>query len=216
MIGTFTILNSYLNCEHAMYRRYIKRDGPKFVETPEMKWGNDVHSAFEYRIGARKPLPENMLQWESFASPFDGRGAMCELKMGITKDRKICEFWDKTGQCFFRIKIDLSLINGTQGYIADWKTGNSKFEDPFELEIAAMFLNARYPALTSVQGSYIWLKENRMGQLYDLSDFQGTWARVCNLMEEIESKQPHEFEKKKSGLCGYCAVSDCEHWRERK
>ena len=204
MIGTFTILNSYLNCEHAMYRRYIKRDGPKFVETPEMKWGNDVHSAFEYRIGSRKPLPENMLQWESFASPFDGRGAMVEQKFGITKEGK----------------IDLALIAAVpdphNGYIADWKTGSSKFEDPFELEIAAMFLKARYPSLTNVQGSYIWLKENRMGQLYDLSDFQGTWARVCNLMEEIESKQPHEFEKRKSGLCSWCVCSDCEHWRPRK
>ena len=54
-----------------MSRRYIVKDQP-YVESPEMKWGNDVHSAFEYRVGSRKPLPDNMMQWEQFAAPFDG------------------------------------------------------------------------------------------------------------------------------------------------
>src|SRR5258708_25262580 len=59
---TYTILNTYLICPHQMMRRYIKKD-LKFVETPEMKFGNEAHAALELRM-AGKPLPENMRQSE--------------------------------------------------------------------------------------------------------------------------------------------------------
>lgn len=190
-----------------MYRRYIKKDQP-YVESKEMAWGNEVHSAFEHRVGARKPLPEKMRQWECFASPFDGLNPMVEQKLGITRGGKPTGFWDK--DVFFRVKVDLSVQNARSLYLADWKTGGSKYEDPFELEIGALLLKAKYPSIEKARGSYVWLKENRMGQLFDLADFNSTWARICNLMEEIEGKQ--DFEKRKSGLCGFCSVKDCENY----
>ncbi len=79
-----------------------------------------------------------------------------------------------------------------------------------------MLLKAKKPQLTKIVGSYCWLKENRMGQLYDLSCFEETWHRIKDLMGQIESKQPDEFEKRKSGLCGWCSVSDCENWFEAR
>ena len=75
-----------------------------------------------------------------------------------------------------------------------------------------MLLHAKNPHLTKIVGSYTWLKENRVGQLYDLSDTRATWAEVCRLMSEIlERKKTGQFEKTKSGLCGYCSVEDCEN-----
>ena len=66
-------------------------------------------------------------------------------------------------------------------------------------------------------GSYTWLKEARVSQLYDLSDTARTWGTICKMMAEILAKRDTgEFEKKQSGLCGWCSVSDCEHHRERK
>lgn len=209
MIGTFTILSHYLNCPHAMYRRYIKKDGPPYVETPEMKWGNDVHSAFEHRIGSMKPLPEKMRAWECFAVPFDGKMALCEQKLAINRDNKPTGYWDKG--CYFRGKNDVTVAQDTVGYLCDFKTGKSTYEDPFELETNALLLKAKKPQLAKIVGSYCWLKESRMGQLYDLSNFEGTWNRIRELMGKIESKKPEEFEKHKSGLCGWCSVSDCEH-----
>jgi hypothetical protein len=213
LIGTYTMLAAYANCEHAMYRRYIKKDQP-YVESPEMAFGNMVHSAMEHRVGSKKPLPADMRQWEGLAASFDGYPAVCEQKLGLTEKGQPTGFWDK--DVWFRGKIDLAIANGTQAYIADWKTGNSKFEDPFELETSALLIRAHKPALAKIVGSYIWLKEDRVGQQYDLSDFAGTWKRVCRLMSEIKGKQPDEFEKHKSGLCSWCSVKDCENWRERK
>ena len=213
-VGTYTILNSYKNCPHQMARRYIIKD-QKYVETPEMKWGNDVHSAFEYRVGSGKPLPLEMTQWEVFAQPFDGHKVAVEQKLGISAKGTCVGYWD--GSVWFRGKADASIVKDDTGYIADWKTGKSSYEDPFELATNAVLLHAKFPHLKKILGSYVWLKEARVSQMYDLSDTRATWNEICRLMAEILAKRDTgEFEKKQSGLCGWCSVSDCEHWRPRK
>ena len=214
LVGTFTMLSTYKNCEHQAFRRYIKKD-QKYVETPEMKWGNEVHAAFEYRVGSGKPLPENMKDWEVFAKPFDGHKVMCEQKLGVSSQGHAVGFWD--GSVWFRGKADATIVHGDTAYIGDWKTGKSAYEDPFELATNAVLLHAKFPHLKKIVGSYVWLKEGRVSQVYDLSDTRSTWAEICRLMGEILAKRDTgEFEKKRSGLCGYCSVSDCEHWRPRK
>jgi hypothetical protein len=220
LVGTYSILNAYKNCAHQMARRYVIKDQP-FVETPEMARGNTVHYAMELRVGAKKPLPVDMQQWEQFCTPFDrvydtDKSAIAvELKLGVTWNMRPCDFWDK--DVYFRGKIDVTLVNRDSAYIADWKTGNSKYEDPFELATNAVLLKAKHPTLTRICGSYIWLKENRVGELHDLSDVTKTWAEMKRLMGEIEEKKKSgQWDKTKSGLCLWCSVKDCEHWRERK
>ena len=207
---TFTILNQYRNCGHAMFRRYLKKDIP-YVQSPEAKWGDDVHVAFEHRVGSGKPLPQNMVQWESFAAPYTNRSAIVEQKLGITVEGRTTGYWD--ADCWFRGKVDLSLLNADKAYMNDWKSGSSKYEDPFELEVGALLLKAKYPELTVIKGHYTWLKENRVGQLYDLSRFQDTWKEINRLVGKIETdRRTGEFVKNKSGLCGWCDIKDCENW----
>ena len=176
-----------------------------------MAWGNAIHSAFEYRVSGGKPLPQTMEQWECFAKPFDGAGAVVEQKLGISANGHAVGYWD--GSVWFRGKADLAIVKGETAYVNDWKSGNSKYEDPFELETNAVLIHAKHPHLKKIVGSYTWLKENRVSQMYDLSDTRKTWSTICKLMAEIlEKKKTGVFEKKKSGLCGYCSVSDCENW----
>ena len=213
LVGSYSMLAAYKNCPHAMFRRYIKKDQP-FVETPEMKWGNQVHTAFELRIGGGKPLPVEMSQWERFAKPFDGRGAVVEQKLGITREGKPCGFFDD--EVWFRGKIDVALIGDAQAYIGDFKTGKSSYEDPLELATGAMLLRAKHLGCTTIKAQYMWLKEDRLGQMYDVSDARGTFLKVRTMMDEIEQiRASGEAEKQKSGLCSWCSVKDCENWRER-
>jgi hypothetical protein len=214
LVGTYSILNAYKNCAHQMARKYVIKDQP-FVETPEMAFGNEVHAAMELRVGGRKPLPVSMQQWEQFCAPFDGREVKVEQKLGVAWNMRPLDFWDK--EVYFRGKIDVSIVNGSTAYIADWKTGSSKYEDPFELATGAVLLKAKHSGLTKIVGNYVWLKENRVGERHDLSDVSATWETIRTLMCEIEErKKAGTWEKTKSGLCGYCSVRDCEHWFERK
>lgn len=208
-IGTFTNLQAFRNCEHAMYRRYIKKDIP-YVETEAMKFGNEIHAAFEQRLGAKRPLPDAMRQWERFVVPFDRYEVLVEQKLGMTERARVTGYWD--GDVYFRGKADAVVLQASKAFICDWKTGNSKFEDPFELATNALLLKVKFPELQTVIGSYAWLKENRMSRQYDLSDFKGTFMEIRHLMDLVlEKRKSGEWVKKKSGLCGHCSVEDCEH-----
>lgn len=214
LVGSYSLLNTYKNCPHQMRERYLTRKYP-FVGSPESKWGDEVHKAMELRVGGQKPLPVNMAQWERFAAPFDGRGAITECQLGITAAGKPCGFFDDG--VWFRGKVDVTLIKGAVALISDWKTGGSKYEDPFELECCALLVRARHLECTTIKGQYVWLKENRVGQLYDVSDARTTFTKIRAMMDEIAALVGNnaDFEKRKSGLCPWCPVKDCEHWRER-
>lgn len=211
LILTYTMLNTYDICPHQMYRRYVKKD-LKFVETPEMKFGNEVHSAMEYRMGG-KPLPDSMRHWEPIASAIAERKPRTEQQLAIDASGKPAEYWGKgTAAPFFRGKNDITLLNGTKAMLLDWKTGGSKYEKPFELETNAMLIHAHNPHLTEIVGAFVWLKEGRIGQSYTLTDTRSTWATVNNKAEEIRDRQAsNDWEKKKNPLCGWCNCFDCEH-----
>jgi hypothetical protein len=212
-VYSFTMLNTYAEiCPHQMAHRYVWKTLP-FVETDAMRWGTKVHEAMELRIGGRKPLPPEMNKWEKFAAPFDGYKIETEMKLGMTHDGKACDFF--APEVWFRGKIDVPVVNGTSAAIFDHKTGSSKYERAFELETNALLLKARFPALQTVKGYYIWLAEDRLGPPHNLSDFTGTWKRVNEIVANIEHDcRANEFVKRKSGLCGHCDVRSCEHNRK--
>jgi hypothetical protein len=212
LVYSYSNLNGYENCPYQMAQRYIYKT-TKFVETPQIKEGNENHTAFELRVGGKKPLPPRLQDAEHFAATFDKFDCQVEIKLGVTRDGKPCDFWDR--DCFFRGKLDLAIVNPPVGYMADWKWANSNYEKPFELETGALLLRARFPTLRTVKGRYAWIRDNKWGQEYDLSDFNKTWGRINSLAEEIENAMARgQFEKKPSGLCYHCDAT-CEHRKKR-
>ena len=213
IVYSYTLLKTADTCLYKCYRQYVKRDLP-FDKTPEIKWGEDVHNAMEYRIGG-KPLPENMRHWEPLVAAYIERGAKPEKQTGITRTGAPAGFFDK--DVWLRCKIDTTMLNGTAVFLADWKTGNSKYEDPFELEIQALTLKAAIPPINRIAGHYVWLKENRVGEVHDLSDFNATWSKINNKVEVIEDCMASgEWPKTKNPLCGWCGVLDCENNPKRQ
>lgn len=207
-VYNYTVLNTYLICPLQMNVRYVTKQ-TKFVQTPEMQYGDQVHKAMEFRISGGKPLPPTMSQWEPFAAPLAAAKASAEKKLAVTRDGRPTGFFDDN--VFFRGKADTTVIAGTSAFLADFKTGKRR-EDSFELECQAMMLHAANPYLTSIKGAYVWLKDNQMGVEHDCTDTGSTWARVNNIVEEIEDCMRHdEWEATKSPLCGWCDYFTCKH-----
>lgn len=210
LVWSYSMLHTFRDiCAHQAEARYVTKS-IKFQETEATRWGNEVHAAFELRVGGGKPLPPEMQQWEKFAKPFDGKGAKTENWFQIDKSGRACDRFDKNK--FGHGKLDLYMIQGDAAYIADWKTGNSKYEDPFELEIQGLLLKAKFPHLKTIKGAYCWLKEDRWSKPYDVSDVRKTWDEVCSIMATVLNyRKLGEFPKKPSGLCGWCQRWDCEN-----
>jgi hypothetical protein len=210
LVGSFTMLHTIKNiCEYQGWRRFIKKDIP-FFETDAMKWGKEVHEAMAKRVGQGKVLPENMKDWDKHAAPFDNYEVLPEQKLGITAEGKATGFF--SNDVWYRGVLDAPVVLHDKALLTDWKVGSSKYEDPFELATHALLLKAKHPQIRSCVGRYVYLKEDRAGRMYDLSDFQATWLEINRLMNLIaEKRKSGDWEKKKSGLCGYCPCGNCEN-----
>lgn len=208
---SYTMLHTYENiCPHQAAERYVYKNVP-FQETEAMRYGNEVHAAFELRVGARKPLPKHLQKWERFAAPFDRFvHIMTELKLAIDMHGRSVEYFDP--MVFGRGKLDTVVIKDDTAFLNDWKTGNSKYESPFELEVGAVLLHAKFPLLKRIYGTYTWLKDEKISQVYDLSKTLETWNRICALARDITSnKVAGKFAKRAGPLCTHCPVYSCEH-----
>jgi hypothetical protein len=217
LIHSFSGLSCYENvCPYQYQQTYILKVIP-YVETPERKKGNDAHAALAKRVGAGIPLPPDMAQWEPFAKPFDGMSARTELKLGITATGATSDYWAKEF-VWLRGALDVAVINNTTAYLNDWKlVNNPQYSKRFELDVHALLLHAKHPQLTKIKGSYTFLKQGCISEVYDLSNTAETWRKVGDIVKRIEKDRASgEFEKRPGPLCGYCDCLGCEHNRKRK
>jgi hypothetical protein len=217
LIHSFSGLSCYENvCPFQYYNTYILKTVP-YVETPERRKGNDAHIALARRVGLGTPLPPEMVQWEPFAKPFDGLKARTELKLGITDTGATSDYWAKE-TVWLRGALDVSVVDGTTAYLNDWKlVNNPQYSKRFELDVHALLLNALHPQLTTIKGTYTFLKQGHISEVYDLSNTADTWRKVKDITRRIDrNRESGVFEKREGPLCGWCDVLTCEHNRKRK
>ena len=214
-VGSYTLYNNFENCPHKAWHMYVLKDLPR-VETPEMKWGNDVHSALEHRIGKGTPLPDNMTAAEPLAAKLaslpDDFPLRVEYKLGMKADGTACDFFATA--VWFRGKVDVAIRvpEMKAAWIIDWKTGKPR-EEPFELETNALLLKVAHPDIETVVGEYFWMKEGRAGHRYTLNQWGNTFGRLQTLRTEMEvlHERGEPWPKRKNPLCGWCPVVSCEH-----
>jgi len=209
---SFSFLNDFTNCAHKAYRRYIKRDLPRQPETAAQREGNTTHKLLEaYINGALDGAPRLPVSLEPFALPFKQLKAKAELKLGMTEDFQPAPFngWGACGT-WFRGKLDAVVIEPPVAFLVDWKTSKVR-EDDTELRCQALLLLANYPEVNRISGSYVWLKEGRMGKVYDdLADVDRTYHSIKAAIREAEDYELlGEWPCKPNALCSWCPVHDC-------
>lgn len=213
---SYSFLNNFLNCPKKAFHLYVAKDLPKQPETPELAYGNAVHTAMEKSIKSDSTVlvpPE----WLKFVRPLLDRKRTDDVRaedmLGMTKEGVTCTFFAPA--VWLRGKADVVCLSSDRrtALFLDWKTGKVR-EDPHELWIQAVLLKAAVPPLQAIRGAYVWLKENRMGQPYDLSDTGPALAKVRATAEKIsECMIKQDWEPTPNPLCGWCPVKSCEYNR---
>jgi hypothetical protein len=211
VVASYSFLSCWDVCRHRAYRQYIARDLPREKKSVKQMVGIETHEAFAARINDARLLPPH-LPYEHLVGPLVDHGAVAEKKLGMTKQGSACDFYDP--EVYLRGVLDAPVVCGEHALLVDWKTGSSKYESPFELEIGALLLQSKYPQIRHIVGRYAWLKEGRLGKEHDCSNTLQTWNTVNAKMREVEAER--EFPKTRGPLCGWCPVKDCEHNRSRQ
>lgn len=213
-VASHTFLNDWDNCPHKAYRKYIKKDLPKFVQTDAMKCGNEVHSAFEHRLKYESEVasfawPSNMQKFEAIAAPLAAAGAQAEQMLGMRADGSVCDFFAK--DVWLRGKIDARVSNSTAAAIFDWKTGKRR-EEKAELETHAVLLRAYDSRLIKITAHYVWLQDMQIGKAHDVSNTEKKLAEIRQTMRTVaDCMEVEDFPKRRNPLCGWCDVLDCEN-----
>jgi hypothetical protein len=174
-----------------------------------MKWGNEVHSAFEVRIKHGTTFPRGMEQYERIAAPLVSAGATAERMLGIDAHGVLCDFF--APGVWLRGKIDATIERSPLAAIFDWKTGKRR-EDNSELHVHAVLLRAWKPTVQKITAHYVWLQDGEVGKPHDVSDTETTLVGIRKTMETVASCiEIEDFPKRRNPLCGWCDVLDCEN-----
>lgn len=213
-VASHTFLRDWDNCPHKAFRRFIKKDLPKFVGTAETKWGDEVHSAFEVRIKHGTAFPRGMEKFEAIATPLIAMNAKAEKMLGVTEDGKQCDFF--APDVWLRGKIDATVLFSFKATydiaaIFDWKSGKRR-EERAELEVHGVLLRAWQPTVQKITAHYVWLQDNEVGKAYDVSNTEAKLAEIRSVMNTVRNcMEIEDFPKRRNPLCGWCPVEDCEN-----
>jgi len=208
LIYSFTPLSKYENCPKQFHHMYVLKDLPREAPSGAMKEGIDAHAAFEKRLKDKTPLPEAFAKYEPWCLALDPFKPSVELALGMTKDGEASGFWNE--ETWLRGKIDVVFVASAAAFLTDWKTGKRR-ENVDELEIFGLLLHANHPELKQIIGSYVWLKENKMGPSHNLSKTGAKYEEMHQRAERVEASLKADFFPPIEGpLCGWCPVKSCQ------
>jgi CRISPR/Cas system-associated exonuclease Cas4 (RecB family) len=210
---TYSHLDQYETCPRRFFETKIAK---KYPEPPSehIKWGNEVHEAFEQRVLNSEPLPDGMKQWEGVAvklAALPGQ-KFSEKKLAIDRAFKPCDYWDS----WSRGQPDLLVVNGAKAAVLDYKTGKRKPTE--QLELYALYVFSHFPSVESIDTAFVWLKDKRIDRKTILrSQVPDVWQAFLPRVAKLESAYEREvWPARPGGLCnGWCPVTGCEHHRTR-
>lgn len=212
---SYSALVAYENCPRRYEWQYILKN--KEAKDERQLWGDKVHKALELRA-LGNPLPPEMAMYEKYGERIDQMkktGAMMytENKWAINRRFEPTGFFD--GDVYGRAIADLAFVGDDTAYTFDYKTGKQKNDfDQGDIVAAVAFI--QWPTVKEINFKYVWLQTgNSSARIYNR--VEPLWQKIMPRIVRMETGvQQGQFQPRPSGLCSYCPVTTCEHWKPRK
>lgn len=208
-------LSDYKNCPQAYYRKRVVKD-VQDTSTEALVWGNKVHKAFELYVKEDKPLPDVLKEHQFILDGLMelGQNRWTERKIALNRKLQPCAYFD--AGVFMRAVIDFCVLQGCGATIVDYKTGKQK-SDFGQLKLNALWIFAEYPHITGIETRFYWTQTKTFSrETYTRDQIAALWSEfVPDLRQYKRSFHDDLWPTKPSGLCAWCPVKDCKHWRPR-
>ncbi len=214
---SFSSLKTFQQCPKKYYHTKVAKDVTE-PDTTATLYGKSVHTAAEEFIRDDKPLPPQYAYMQPMletlkAIPGD---KLCEVKLGLTKDLKACDF--AAQNVWWRGIADLVVINREAGvaHSVDYKTSKSaRYADVKQLDLVAAGLFAKFPQINKVKSALIFVVSKEFVKATHYREMMPKYVeKPAQDVARIEAALKNGVWNPIQGpLCKFCSVKQCEYNR---
>lgn len=213
---SYSMVKDFDTCPKQYYHKRILKEIP-FVETEQIRYGNEFHKAVELYINDEIALPKHFEFAKEAVDKLLTRGDfyVAEIEGAVTEDSVPTRYWGS--DAWYRAKVDLFIRNQEKkiGYAIDWKTGgNPNYADPNQLEANSLILFRKYPEIDKIKGGLFFvLKSKLLTYEFHKKDYPQIWSKwVKKHKRVVDAHKTGVFNPRPSGLCKkHCPVTDCPY-----
>lgn len=217
IVWSFSSLKTFQQCPKKYYHTKIAKDVVE-PDTTATLYGKTAHTVAEEYIRDGKPIPP---QFEYMQSTLDALKKiegekLCEVKLGLTKDLKACEF--SAPDVWWHGIADLVVLNEGKGlaHSADYKTSKSaRYADTKQLDLVAAGIFAKFPKINRVKSALIFTVSKEFVRAEHHREMMTKYLeKPTKDVARIEAALENGVWNPSSGpLCKFCAVKQCEYNR---
>jgi hypothetical protein len=126
-------------------------------QSEQILYGLEVHKAAEDYVREGKPLPEHLAYMKGMLDALIAKPGIkhAEQKLGLTEQLEPCGFMAK--DVWWRGIADLTIVNGEEAKVIDYKTGNHRYADTKQLEILSLAIFKHYPSVKVVKSGLLFV-----------------------------------------------------------
>lgn len=218
---SYSSIKTFDQCPKKYYHLKVVKD-VKDDPGEAADYGTAVHLAAEEFIRDGKPIPEKF----AYMRPIVERLAAlkgekhAELKLGVKRGLtgyEPCGFFDK--DVWWRGVADLLVVDGKRAWCVDYKTGkNARYADTKQLDLLAGAVFTHFPEVEKIKSSLIYVVSGDLIPTEHRVTHRDQYLSVFDTqLDRLEAAMDSGiWNAKTSPLCGWCPVTDCEHWKPRR
>jgi hypothetical protein len=140
----------------------------------------------------------------------------CEQQVALDKALEPVD-WEARS-AWVRGIFDVAVHKDDTVYLFDYKTGSVR-NNSLQMKMFVALASKVYPGTKTYRTRYLWLKHQKTtGEDYTANDVGPIWEMLHEKINEVLTAwRVENFPCRPSGLCrGWCPVSECLHYRERR
>lgn len=218
---SYSALSSFENCPFQYMNRFLLKKYKDGEKDDKRMWGDEVHTAFDYRQSIGQPLPAGMAEHEPFMLKLAKHEGIIftEMKGALDLELKPIDFF--SANPFMRVVIDfLSVIrNGEHALSVDYKSGKYREGMERQLMMNTIYVFHLFPKVNIVDNRYYWTStKTETRHVWSREQEGDLWDVLLPTIKQYKTAyRTDTWQKRKSGLChGYCEVTDCENWEPKR
>ena len=211
MKWSFSSLKQYVNCPKQFHEVKVLKNYETKV-SQQMLYGTEVHKALEEYVRDNTPLPKNYIKYKSMVDALQEipGDKYIEYKMALSADKLPCEF--DSPDYWVRGIVDFMVVNDTEAFIVDYKTGSNRYPDTKQLKLMALMAFLHFPQVRQVKSGLLFVAHNSfISEDYSANKADSYWSTFTPDLKRIEASYESDWwPVNPTPLCKWCPVTTCE------